>query len=220
MNPLRILDSVSVSAYAVLSGWLGFRIMQSWSLAGSPALLFYCALVLLLSYLIADLLSGVVHFLADNFGNADTPILGPALIHPFREHHDDPAEITRHGFLETNGNNCLVCIPVFLGLHLTYHWFSPEAAILVGTGVNGTLAFIFLTNQVHKWAHQPKPPAGVRMLQRTGLILSPDHHARHHREPFLNHYCITSGWLNPILDRSGILQFLLRIAGKQGRETS
>jgi len=26
--------------------------------------------------------------------------------------------------------------------------------------------------------------------------LPPDHHARHHQEPFTTHYCITTGWLN------------------------
>src|SRR5215208_153170 len=41
-----------------------------------------------LAYLAADFLSGLVHFLADNFGSYDTPIIGPNFIEPFREHHD------------------------------------------------------------------------------------------------------------------------------------
>jgi hypothetical protein len=39
-------------------------------------------------------------------------------------------------------------------------------------------------------------------LQRSGLILGPEHHQRHHTAPFNTYYCITSGWLNPLLARS------------------
>jgi len=42
-----------------------------------------------LGYLAADFLSGFAHFLADNFGSYDTPIIGPNFIQPFREHHTD-----------------------------------------------------------------------------------------------------------------------------------
>ena len=214
MNYLRVLDAFSIVGYFVLSAWLALRMLGSYALDGDGLLLFYSAIGLLLAYLAADLLSGIVHFLADNFGNADTPVLGPALIHPFRDHHDDPQGITRHGFLETNGNNCLICIPVLLGIHYIYDWISPRFAFLLGAAVNGTLAFIFLTNQIHKWAHQSSPASFVSMLQKTGIILSPSHHALHHRAPHLTNYCITSGWLNPVLDRSGILRLILRISGK------
>ena len=68
--------------------------------------------------------------------------------------------------------------------------------VIVGAGSAGSV----LTNQVHKWAHQRRPPAAVRLMQRAGLILSREHHATHHRAPHTRAYCITSGWLNPLLD--------------------
>ena len=219
MKYLRILDAFSITSYAGLSIWLLIRSAETFQSHPNPGFFIYIPLILILAYLAADLLSGVVHFLADNFGSANTFILGPALVHPFRDHHVDPEGITRHGFLETNGNNCLICVPILLGMHYAYDSLRPGWAFIMALAVNATLFFIFLTNQFHKWAHQTFPPAAVRTLQRMGMILSPSHHSVHHRAPHLRNYCITSGWLNPLLDRSGVLTAILRISGKLSEST-
>ena len=41
----------------------------------------------------------------------------------------------------------------------------------------------------------------VMVAQRWGLILSPTHHAQHHAHPYDDYYCITTGWVNPLLVR-------------------
>jgi hypothetical protein len=64
------------------------------------------------------------------------------------------------------------------------------------------------TNIFHKWAHQENPSPGVRLLQRTRLVLEPRHHQVHHTEPFQMHYCITNGWLNPLLNKIGFFRKL------------
>jgi ubiquitin-conjugating enzyme E2 variant len=52
-----------------------------------------------------------------------------------------------------------------------------------------------------------QPPPVVQRLQRWGLILSQERHALHHAD-HQRAFCVTSGWLNPLLDR---IRFFPRI---------
>ena len=90
-----ILEVLGIAAFFVLALFIGVDIYRGMANFGYLWLL---PLLVLLAYLAADLLSGFVHFLADNFGSADTPILGPNFIGPFRDHHVDvELAFARHG---------------------------------------------------------------------------------------------------------------------------
>ena len=159
--------------------------------------------VMALGYLAADFVSGLVHWIGDTWGDITTPIVGPYFIRPFREHHVDQFAITRHDFVETNGANCLVTIFILLPMFLATRSVQTawaDAFLLFALA----LSFgVFLTNQFHKWAHLPQQKAArlIRWLQSSWVILPPKHHAIHHKAPFAKYYCITVGWLNPILTR-------------------
>ncbi len=161
------------------------------------------ALTPITGYLLADFASGFVHFMGDTFGDEHTPVVGKAFIYAFREHHTDQKAITRHDFFYTNGNNCLVSLPVMIAM---YH-LVPGAwlANLLVAFLYATLFFlvigIFFTNQIHKWAHQDTPNAFARVLQRYGLILTPARHKLHHTAPYASDFCITTAWLNPMLNK-------------------
>ena len=163
--------------------------------------LWLAPILLVLAYLAADFLSGFVHFLADNFGSYDTPILGPNFIEPFREHHVDPKGIVGHDFVDANGNNSLATLPFMLFVWIVVPLETWYYGYLFGAFFLFLCLAAFLTNQFHKWAHMDEPPALVGWLQARGVILSQEHHDIHHESPYDTYYCITAGFWNPLLDR-------------------
>lgn len=70
---------------------------------------------------------------------------------PFREHHIDPTSITRHDFIETNGDNFMVALPILV--KLAYNFLAktnteinqdfPISAYLFLCSI-----FVAMTNQV------------------------------------------------------------------------
>ena len=194
----RALEIVSILGLAVLvtllfyEAWLFLRPTPDLALgvlAGSA----------FVAYLAADFASGFIHFMGDTFGDENTPVIGPTFIFPFREHHVLPRKITEHDFVETNGNNCVVCVPA---AYLVWQ-FCPAREALLWAAFSAFVAWfmiwIFMTNQFHKWSHLEEPPAWIAKLQTWRVILEPGHHDIHHTPPFDTYYCITTGWLNPLL---------------------
>jgi plasmanylethanolamine desaturase len=165
----------------------------------------------ILGFVASDLVSGLVHWLFDTWFSRGTPLLGKTFVTPFRVHHEDPLDITRHGFIATNGHNCLVSVPVLaLALLLPS---GPEAPL-----ASAALIFVltlclgvFGTNQFHKWSHMEQVSPVVAWMQTRGIILGKEHHHVHHTEPRTGHYCITTGWLNKPLDGMGFFRRLERL---------
>jgi ubiquitin-conjugating enzyme E2 variant len=180
------------------------------TLALERDLLWLVAPACLFGYAITDLASGLVHWFCDTFFDAETPLIGPALIAPFREHHRDPLRILEHGFLELNGNSCLAALPLLACAHRlgvpgasTLNLFAQLCLITIGVSVAAT-------NQFHRWAHDAEAPATARWLQRRRLILAPELHEPHHGPGWRGRYCITTGWWSGPLDACGVLDRIER----------
>ncbi len=212
---IRVLDATSVGLCALLLVRLAASLDALPPLAWAPLL----AAAALLGIALADFASGLVHFACDRFGSERTRVVGPALIRPFREHHRDPRGIARHGFCEVNGNNALAVSPI-LWVLAELAPEAPRALVAAATFAAGSAfaAAVALTNWLHRAAHAGVPRGPLRWLQRVGLALAPAAHARHHRRPHDCSYCITTGWLNPLLDRARFWQRLERLlrAGRGG----
>ncbi len=154
----------------------------------------------LLGVVATDLTSGIVHFICDTFFAEDTPIVGRALIEPFRRHHIDPGEIARTNILRVNRSNCLAMAAVLAAVALWRAATPLTPRCLFGDAwLLGYSLAVALTNQIHRWAHAPVVPPAVRLLQASRVILHPARHARHHSTA-RHAFCITTGWLNPLFD--------------------
>ena len=211
----RVFEWVGIAIFGVYAVLLGHKLLgiptsaESWGIV---------ALSLLAGYVLADAISGLVHWFADSYAGEETFLLGPNFVKPFRDHHVDPKDIARHGFAETNGNNCIVSVWVLM-------WAYPGRDVTPGDGMDvfmlGLALFsmlgVFGTNQFHKWAHSEEVPGFVRWLQRMHIILPPDHHQIHHTWPHHTYFCITTGWLNWPLDKLRvfrIFEWALRLVGR------
>jgi ubiquitin-conjugating enzyme E2 variant len=189
-----------VIGIALFFAWSLYILIRSLSVAQTmdvahPGLLIPVAIVA--GYLFADLASGIVHWLGDNYGSESWPLLGSGFIRPFRHHHVAPKDICEHGFVQLNGNNCLVSL-------LTFWWatipaVTPESGAMVvflGFFWLAVAWFTFATNQFHSWAHADEAPRFARWLQDKKLILSPALHNVHHQPPHHKSYCITTGLMD------------------------
>ncbi|XP_052164063.1 fatty acid desaturase 4, chloroplastic-like [Oryza glaberrima] len=159
----------------------------------------------LAAYSLADLATGVYHWLVDNYGDADTPVLGPQIA-AFQGHHRHPSTITRR---EPCNNLHALARAVALAL-------PPAGAALAAAGAPASAhafaavfaACVVLSQQFHAWAHgNPRRlPPGVGAMQRAGVLVSRAQHGAHHRAPYDNNYCIVSGMWNATLDRHRVFE--------------
>ncbi|HZI79760.1 MAG TPA: fatty acid desaturase family protein [Vicinamibacterales bacterium] len=157
-------------------------------------------------FVAADFASGLVHWAADTWGRDNCPVIGPRLLVPFRVHHVNPEDFLRRRFVDTNGEVAAITVAVLAVVALVpldRPWSGPAAVFgLAFCGLGS------MTNQIHQWSHMPSPPAIVRLLQASGVLLSRRDHAAHHARPHDRHYCITTGWCNRPLDAVGFFRRL------------
>lgn len=166
---------------------------------------------LLIGHALADLVTGIAHWLCDRVFDEHAPLLGPLIVKGFRDHHVDPLGITRHDFLGVNGNTALPAVPVLAAaLVLPAPALGETTAIFAWSLFAGVVLSAVATNQLHAWAHAERVPRPVAWAQRRGLVLSPGAHAIHHAGKHDVAYCVTTGWWNPLLDR---IRFFRRLEG-------
>jgi hypothetical protein len=202
----RVYETCGIVATVGTGLWLGARVLAE------PPPIWWLAPAILLALLGADLVSGLVHWGFDTWGDLDTPIVGRLAIRAFREHHSDPGVMLRHDFIETNGLNITLALALtWGGLAIVPAHDPASTERFAGLTMLAMAVFVSLTSQIHKWAHMAEPPAIVRRLQRRGLILSPQHHHLHHVSPHDRNYCITVGWMNRVLDATDALPRLERL---------
>jgi plasmanylethanolamine desaturase len=196
-----VFSAASIVVAFLMLAVVGYRIVDGIGVAR-----WWVPLAVVAGLAAADFASGLVHWAADTWGRDDYPIIGHRLLVPFRVHHVNPDDFLRRRFVDTNGDVAFLAIPVLLALGavpLDRGWGGPCAVAGVAFCAIGSL-----TNQIHQWAHMPRPPRVVRVLQAMGLLLGRAEHTRHHQRPYDCRYCITTGWCNRPLEAIGFFRVL------------
>jgi sterol desaturase/sphingolipid hydroxylase (fatty acid hydroxylase superfamily) len=153
---------------------------------------------------VADLLSGVLHWFMDELAPR-LGALGKRLSVEFRDHHVAPERCREVGLWNSAFTGALILLPAALAFAASQGRRVPAFAALV-------LTILLVTPEIHKWAHRARGSRFIEPLQRAGLLISPEAHAEHHRIE-RHAYCVVTGWWNPVLDYVGVWRML---AGRHG----
>jgi ubiquitin-conjugating enzyme E2 variant len=162
---------------------------------------------LLITVVMADFVSGLVHWLEDAYARPDMRLFGK-VARDNLEHHARPRAFLKKSWWESSWDILsLGLIGALLAGH--YHVLTPWVITFVALVVNA--------NQIHKWAHsnRQETPRLIRALQRYRILQTPREHARHHSGERNTHYCAITNFVNPALELIGFwkgLEHLIKAA--------
>jgi plasmanylethanolamine desaturase len=203
----RTISFVAILTAVALLAWQIHRLSTA-----APAFGWWLLPAIFAGALAADFLSGLIHWAADTWGDVRMPLVGSRVLHPFRVHHVNPDDFLSRRFLDANGEVAMLIVPALAGA-LTIP-LESRSAMIAAVFLASLCGIGLWTNQIHQWAHMTRPPAVVRALQACRLILSRPSHMRHHRLPYTDSYCITTGWCNRPLAAIGFYACLERVISR------
>ncbi|VWX62560.1 fatty acid desaturase CarF family protein [Sphingorhabdus sp. 109] len=165
---------------------------------------------LLIGWLIADLISGIVHWIEDRILWVGMPLISKSVVEPNRLHHEDPRFFLDQTIWQRGGTTWFATAAL-AGLWL---WLIGFSFIWLSALAGG-----LLTAEIHAMAHRGNETTGFpRVLQQIGIIQSPSHHAGHHSRAMDTRYCTLTDFLNPLLDWIGVWPALEKILTTIGLE--
>jgi ubiquitin-conjugating enzyme E2 variant len=149
------------------------------------------------SILLADLVSGVIHWAEDAYARYKPGRKVRMLNMVARDnkrHHLRPREFLRRNWWQSSWDLLALGVAIIAVAYAMGH-LSWAVILFVALSVNA--------NQMHKWAHMnPREnPRIVTWLQKMHLLQSPRHHGRHHSGAKDSHYCVVTNVLNPVLEK-------------------
>jgi hypothetical protein len=187
---------LNVGCVALSARWLWAHAAQvhpSWFLVGIAGAI---------GLLLADLYSGLIHWGTDTWFDE---LQIERVVSIAREHHLYPSNIVDYGLADYAGYTSWPSVVVFgPALALLTSIFSPSRAILVAVLICGQVSgFMLFGTHFHRLGHARPGNWLIRFLQSAHFLITPQYHARHHRENHDTHYCVVNGWMNPICDAIG-----------------
>lgn len=143
-----------------------------------------------LCVLVADFITGVIHWWEDTYGNPNWPVIGKQVIEPNINHHERPS-MADGTFLSRNWQPMLGASMVLVAAWLV-GLLCWQLAVVAVVGAMG--------NETHSWCHGRSHWLS-RLLQECGIAQTPQNHAKHHRGEHDSHFCAITNVVNPILER-------------------
>ena len=205
----RILGaSLNVLVLFVAAARLARHLGAAWH----PALVAGCLLAFGAATFAADLTSGLLHWAFDTWFSTTRGAFR-RMVSIVREHHVKPDEIftfrfaTDSGILSWFGGSGAFVL-LLASLAAGDHPVLVVALCLAAVIYSADVSLMF---EYHKWGHRRRRGPIPRLAQRCGLLLSPDHHLRHHRGAHDSHYCLINGMADRTLGAWGLFRGLERV---------
>ncbi len=193
-HPTSPLGKVVAGVMLGAGVWTVANIASQVASAG-PAGVALAAGALVAGYAAADLSSGIFHHWVDNYPTPETPVVGK-MAKEFQEHHFRTYDLLEVSFLDNCVNAGRFLAPMMgLVAAANPHYAVAASAMAFLTGG-------YLAQGSHRWTHMKTPPPVGRLMQAVGLAQSKESHARHHRMPWSDNYCIVNGMWNPLLSKT------------------
>jgi hypothetical protein len=163
--------------------------------------------------LLADFVTGFVHWMEDSYWSLETPILGKWIVNANLAHHKNGQAFLQKTWFESSWDLLIAGIVLVIAAFF-FHKLNWEVWLFAIIIVNA--------NQIHKWAHITRyenKPKIIGWLQKMYVLQRTSHHGQHHRKPNNSHYCTVTNVLNPVLDRVKFWRGLEYIFGSKANMT-
>ena len=160
---------------------------------------------ILIAWLLADLITGVVHWWEDRYMNGNHSLnFLDSIAEENGLHHEKPTAM----LLSTGWTNMKSSAAFGWPLAFAFWFFGLPMLIWL------PVFFATFGNLIHRWSHIPKKkhPRWIRGMQEFGLFISQESHDLHHRSMkrlIPKHlagykFCGMTDWVNPVLDHFAV----------------